>query len=832
MIILCVLALGAAPLSAQEHVDRLIAVLKADGKLEEKHAACRELAALGNERAVPALAAMLGDDKLSQPARNALENIPGPKADEALRAALAKLKGPPRVGVINSIGARRDARAVGALAGLLADADPEAAASAAISLGKIGTPEAAAALKGALAGASPAVAAACLACADAAMGRKNADEARALYDLVRASGAPDSLRAAGLCGALIARGASGADLLREQLRGGDAAMFAAALRAAHEIAGSEVTRALAGELGKLPAERQVLVLHALGDRRDGAAVPAILELSKNAAPEACVTVLGVLTQIGDVSALPRLVEWMSSADAAAARSARTAVAAFPSKEADAAVAALLARGDPKTRVIAIQLAGQRRVAGALPSLLESAADADAPVRAASLKVLGELGGARELPALLDLLAKARSPEDLEGLETALSAICRRQADREASAGRVADCFAAAQGGARLAALRVLRSLGGARALAVVRAAAADAALKDEALRMVCDWPTTEALPDVTELARKSTDAKLKILALRACLRLIPLQEASVERKLAGLKDALSLVERPDEKKLALAALAETPHPEAGRIIESALGEAAVRAEAETALLRVGQLLAGTHPDEAKAFLEKVAASAADRNLKKQAQRLIQQMGKEGWKELFNGRDLAGWDGAPGWWRVEDGALTAQSTAEKPCKQCTYLVWKDGAPGDFELAADFRLSAEGNSGIQIRSERRPNWDTFGYQADMTGDGKLAGFVYHHKRGLIAGRGQSVAIGADGRKEEQAIGDPAELLKAFRKEDWNTYRIVCRGPEIALHVNGVMMCRFTDQDKASAAASGIIALQMHPGPPMKVQFRNIRLKELGK
>jgi len=200
------------------------------------------------------------------------------------------------------------------------------------------------------------------------------------------------------------------------------------------------------------------------------------------------------------------------------------------------------------------------------------------------------------------------------------------------------------------------------------------------------------------------------------------------------------------------------------------------------------------------------------------------------QQLFNGTDLTGWEGAPGWWRVEDGALTSESTAEKPCKKCNYLVWKGGQPADFELTADFKMSAKANSGIQIRSETRPNWDTCGYQADMTGDGKLVGFVYHHKRGLIAGRGQKVAIAADGKKDVQKLGDPAELLKSFKKEDWNTYRIICRGPEITLFVNDKLMCQFTDNDAKMAAASGIIALQMHPGPPMKIQFKNIVLKEL--
>ena len=198
--------------------------------------------------------------------------------------------------------------------------------------------------------------------------------------------------------------------------------------------------------------------------------------------------------------------------------------------------------------------------------------------------------------------------------------------------------------------------------------------------------------------------------------------------------------------------------------------------------------------------------------------------------LFNGKDLTGWDGAPGWWYVEDGALTSQSTPEKPCKQCNYLIWKGGQPSEFELTADFRLSVSANSGLQIRSKALPNWDTSGYQADMTGDGGLVGFIYHHTRGMIVGRGQKVTIAADGKKETQSLGDPADFAKLFKKEDWNTYRIVCRGPEITLYVNGTMVSQVTDNHATEAAASGIIALQMHPGPPMKVQFRNIMLKPL--
>ncbi len=197
------------------------------------------------------------------------------------------------------------------------------------------------------------------------------------------------------------------------------------------------------------------------------------------------------------------------------------------------------------------------------------------------------------------------------------------------------------------------------------------------------------------------------------------------------------------------------------------------------------------------------------------------------RQLFNGRDLTGWQGAPGWWRVEDGVLIAESTVKNPCRKSNYLVWTEGQPADFQLDCEFRLSADANSGIQIRSETRPEFDTYGYQADMTGDGSLIGFIYHHKRGLCAERGQQVTLTPDGKRQVTPLGNEAELLAHFKKGGWNHYRIVCRGPEITLTLNGVLMCRITDLDPATAAKSGIIALQMHAGPPMKAEFKNILL-----
>jgi hypothetical protein len=203
--------------------------------------------------------------------------------------------------------------------------------------------------------------------------------------------------------------------------------------------------------------------------------------------------------------------------------------------------------------------------------------------------------------------------------------------------------------------------------------------------------------------------------------------------------------------------------------------------------------------------------------------------RTGFVSLFNGKDLTGWDAKPNWWYVEDGAITSQTTPKKPCKKCNYLIWKGGKPGNFELRLKYKLVG-GNSGIQFRSQRRPDWDTFGYQADMDAAGTWTGCVFAHARGKVAGRGTRTVIDEKGKKTVTRIGDAAKLLKHVKINDWNEYRIIAKGPKLTLMINGVVMCEAVDNEKGKSARDGIIALQVHPGPPMKVQFKDILLKKL--
>jgi hypothetical protein len=202
------------------------------------------------------------------------------------------------------------------------------------------------------------------------------------------------------------------------------------------------------------------------------------------------------------------------------------------------------------------------------------------------------------------------------------------------------------------------------------------------------------------------------------------------------------------------------------------------------------------------------------------------------KSLFNGKDLSGWDGDAAFWSVEEGTIVGRTTAEKPAKHNTFLIWKDGTVRDFELRLKYRIGAAGNSGVQYRSKDMGDHIVSGYQADIDATNKYTGILYEEKgRGIIAERGQKVVIGQDGKKEVAGlVGEPGGIGNAVKKADWNDYVITARGNHITQSINGVTTVDVTDKETAKAAAEGILALQIHTGPAMTVQFKEITLTEL--
>jgi len=386
----------------QEEEQKLIALLQSDGAEFDKDTACRRLAVIGTKASVPALAALLSNEHLCDVARCTLETIPDPAADEALRAAMGNLKGRLLIGVINSIGVRKDAKAVEALAKRLGGDDAELAAACAAALARIGGPEASKALEQALASGpealKPTVGDACIALADNLLVAGKNAEAAAVFDKVRATKLPKPRLLAATRGAIVARGTDGAALLIEQIRAEDWEGFDLGLRLAREIKGADLTRALAAEVGKLPPPRQALLLQALGDRRDAAALAVVVGATQSGDPKVCVAALQAAAQLADAMDVPDLAvvsmlfEAAVKPQAEVAEAGKAGLAGIRNTNAPVndAIVARLADKDAKVRCVAVEAAGKRLLSAAVPQLVKAADDSDAAVRVAVLTALTDI----------------------------------------------------------------------------------------------------------------------------------------------------------------------------------------------------------------------------------------------------------------------------------------------------------------------------------------------------------------------------------------------------------------------------------------------------------
>ena len=207
----------------------------------------------------------------------------------------------------------------------------------------------------------------------------------------------------------------------------------------------------------------------------------------------------------------------------------------------------------------------------------------------------------------------------------------------------------------------------------------------------------------------------------------------------------------------------------------------------------------------------------------------------GFVAIFDGKTLTGWDGDPKYWRVEDGCMVGEITPETIVKRNTFIIWRGGAPKDFELKVEYRVTDRGNSGINYRSVELTDakWSLAGYQADFDVPSKYSGQNYEERvRKFLARRGEMVQIGETAKPTVIAsLGEP-EALKAFVKTgaEWNTYHLIIRGNILTHILNGHVMSVVIDDDAKNRKFEGLLGVQVHVGPPMKIEYRSFLLKTL--
>jgi len=586
--------------AAEQRQRQLIEVLQSDAPPQQKAITCKQLAICGTEDAVPALAALLSDEKLASWARIALEVIPGAAADHALREAMGELQGRLLVGVVNSIGMRRDTKAVDNLVERLKDPDAEVASAAAVALGRIGGAPAIGALEQSLSRAPAAVRSAvaegCILCAERFLAEGNPAEAVKLYDEVCKADVPKQRVLEATRGAILARGPAGVALLVEQLQSADKDRFIMGLRTARELPGREVADVLVAELGRAAPDRQALLILALADRGDTSSLGAVLQAAQRGPNDVRIVALHVLERLGTASCVPVLLDAALEADADLSQTALAVLADLPGQDVDRDVAARLLQAEGKARQVLIQVAGRRHIAAAVPALLKAADDPDDQIRSAALMALGFTVELRDLPVLIGRVAKPpEKPEEAKAAEEALRVACQRMPDREACAEKLIAAMSSAPMPAKCRFLETLSVMGGTKALQAVGAAARDASpeMQEAGSRLLGEWMSVDAAPVLLDLAKTAADDKYKTRALRGYIRLARQFDMPDPERVAMCRTALETADRDEEKKLVLEVLERYPSIDTLRLAVEAAKVPSLKNDAARVSLVIAEKIGGS-----------------------------------------------------------------------------------------------------------------------------------------------------------------------------------------------------------------------------------------------
>ena len=625
---------------------RLIDTLKSGATVQEKDAACKRLKEIGTARAVPALAACLTDDALSHPARQALQCMPGPEAGEALMAALTQTSGMNLAGIIDSLGIRREVKAIPALSGLLSGSDTVVAASAARSLGRIGAADVVQPLEKALPGATGAVQAGVIdgLLRAAEQLRKDGDNKRTIAIAKSLFAGSTSSRCPGIVVPENARMAAyhlwilAASKHKKQslviagITGKDPAAGKAALNLAVELPGKGATKALTKSLKETPPKTQVALLLALSQRGDPAACQGVTEAASSSDPAVRIAALNALADVGDAASVPALVDVAAGADEEEQKAARQTlgllhhvggwtVGSHLGVDVHVAMLALLEKAQPQAQVELVKALAVRRDKNAVPALFALAERADETVQTAAIRALGSLADESSVARLINLLIAAKSDVLRDATEDAIVAVAGLAEKRDAIADALLGVNKTSPAPVRVAALRAAARIDAARSLSALRAAVrdADAEVHKGAVRALAQLAGMDAINDLLALAGAASDESEGTIALRGYWRLAAAAtDSPASARLELVRAGLAQARTSEDRKAGLNVLAGVPTKEALDCAEQACADDAIRAEAETAAYQIAARIFIVERSAAERVLRRLAAEAKDEHVRADA----------------------------------------------------------------------------------------------------------------------------------------------------------------------------------------------------------------------
>ncbi len=593
----------------------------------------QQLQFLGREECVDAVGAVLDDkdEHVRDAARRALQNNPAAQANGQLLARLDGASGSWRVGLINSLGARRDPASVPALVELLGDEDQAAVEATANALGKIGGPEATAALAAALGGASGqtkvCIADGYLRCADKLLAAGKKDEAAAIY---RQLYTPDSVRVvrlAALKGMLNAAGDAAGEQILELLQSDDADERAIAAGQVETVLGTGALRTSEQTFAKLSPPAKVLLLAALALQGDKSAMPVAVTAAMS--DDASVRLAGVraLGTLGDAAVVPLLIKAIASGGDQA-DAARGSLARVSADGVDEAVLKALAQADPGLRSTLIGVLDTRKAVIAVPALLQEAAHEDGGVRSRAVAALGTLAEPKDVAALVKLLLGTPKGRERDDAEKAIVLVCGRIEERDRQADPILEELAQAGQEQRCVLLPLVGRIGGGKALDAIREAmkSETAEVQDAAVRALCNWPDASVADELFKLAEQSENAGHRNWALRAYVRVIALPSNRPSAKsLEMFQKAMELAERDEDKRLIIGRVSTVRLVDTLRWVvpyldDEALAQQACRTVVELAHHRD---LREPNKKEFDPALERVIRISSDKGLVERAQRYLE-----------------------------------------------------------------------------------------------------------------------------------------------------------------------------------------------------------------
>ncbi len=819
------------PLKSEEE-QKQIAVLRSEAPLFDKAAACRKLAVIGTKEAVPVLAAFLSDESLGDYARLALEAIQDPSVDDCFREALGRCRGRMLIGVVNSIGVRRDVKAVSYLNKLAKDPSSGASAEALAALGRIATDQAIETVRQVMtagpATLRPAAAEACLTSAEHLLAVNKRKEALELYDAVRKADVPVQARAAATYGVILASGSAGLPLLIEQLKSDDPAMVKVSLRAAREISGPEVTTKLAADMAGFNPGIQVLLIKVIAERKDPKAIEIVKVLAESKISEVRIESLKAMGQVGNVSSVPALLKVVNAGGDEAAAALISLRTINGDGVDEAIIESIKNAQNDEIAAELIEVLSDRNATVAVNTIFPKAQSPNIKVRSAAFTALGKLAGPEDIGRIVSLAGNLESDAGRNEVERAVVLVSGRIPDESKRADAVIKALEQENKIAvRCSFIRILGGIANDKAFEIIKSSMKDEneQIKDAAVRAITEWPNAEALDTLLEIFHNTDNKVHSVLALRGYVRILEQDKLIAREKKAGIYgELMEDVNTVAERKNILGGLASLQHPSSFAVLRKYLNDPQVGDEACLAAIQTAKAIISTQPDLAKTIALEVAEKASNQAVRDQVNNLIKtiedskdtatapKVSDGQFHYLFDSKTFVGWEGDLGWFRIEDGAIVAGKLLGEKIPHNFFLATKKEY-FNFELQVKVKTSAPRvNGGIQFRSRRRLNhFEVIGYQADLC-------------------KGIWGALYDESRRRKFLVPVSKEVQKTIKDNDWNDYKIRCVDNRIQLFVNGVQTVDYVETDPEIAKQSGIIAVQIHGGLPGEVWYKDIKIKEL--